>query len=90
MLDGGLARTLGINLYDPSIPKAVVGGVGSGGVPVGRVSTKMYLCDRWITVPVNFTMQPIQHPQLLGRAGAFEALLVSFVHGRRAMLAAAA
>jgi Aspartyl protease len=90
MLDGGLARTLGIDLDDPKYPKTTVGGVGQGGVPVARVVVRMQLCDRWRSVPVNFTRQPIHHPQLLGREGAFDALLVSFLHQRFVLLASAA
>lgn len=90
LLDGGLAPTLGINLADPRFPKGTVGGVGAGGVPVARADVKMDLCGKWVTVPVNFTLRSITHEQLLGRAGAFDALLVSFLHGRYALLAAAA
>ena len=90
MLDGGLAATLGLDLSQPEFPRTTVGGVGQGGVPVALATVKMELCGRWIDVPVNFTLQPIQHPQLLGRAGAFDALLVAFVHRQTAVLAAAA
>lgn len=90
MLDGGLAATLGIDLNDPRLPKGTVGGVGKGGVDVTRANVRMSLCGRWLTVPADFTHEPIQHPQLLGRAGAFEGLLVAFVHGQTTMFAAAA
>jgi len=38
----------------------------------------MYLCGRWVDVPVDFV--PGQMPQLLGRDGAFDALFLVFVH----------
>lgn len=90
MLDGGLATTLGLDLSDPQYPKRDIGGVGAGGVAVTQMPVKMLLCERWISVPVDFTSEPMPHPQLLGRAGAFEAMLVAFMHGQTAMLLAAA
>lgn len=90
MLDGGLATTLGLNLHDPQFARTTVGGVGQGGVEVARASIKMSLCERWLDVPVNFTIEPIKHPQLLGREGAFDALFVAFWHSHNAMLVALA
>ncbi len=90
MLDGGLATTLGLDLTDARYPRDVVGGVGSGGVPVATALVKMSLCGRWVDVPVNFTLQPMTNPPLLGRAGAFDALVISFLHRQRVVLGAAA
>lgn len=87
MLDGGLAPTLGINLA--TCPQRVIGGVGSGGVPVAAATVKMRLCGHWFDIPVNFTLQPIQHPQLLGRSGAFERIFWAFMHDRAVVLALA-
>jgi hypothetical protein len=88
MLDGGLAPTLGINLA--ACPHGFVGGVGAGGVPVAEASVKFHLCDIWLDVPVHFTLNPIGHPQLLGRAGAFDAVVWSFFHRHFMLLASAA
>lgn len=90
MLDGGLAKTLGIDLADARYPRGQIGGVGQGGVSVVQVSVLMRICDKWHAVPVNFTLNPIGHPQLLGRDGAFDGLVIAFIHGQTAMLAAAA
>jgi hypothetical protein len=86
MLDGGLAPTLGIDLTQ--CPHDSVGGVGAGGVPVAAATVRMLLCSTWVRVPVNFTLRPIGHPQLLGRSGAFDEVAWAFLH-RHAILAAA-
>jgi hypothetical protein len=88
MLDGALAQPLGIDLTQ--CQQSSVGGVGAGGVPVAIASVKMDLCGRWIDIPVNFTLNPIQHAQLLGRAGAFDALILGFVHSQHGIVAVAA
>jgi hypothetical protein len=88
MLDGGLATALGVNLA--ACPQGSIGGVGSGGVPVAATTIKMQLCGTWLDIPVNFTLQPITHPQLLGRSGAFERVFWGFMHDRAAVLAIAA
>jgi hypothetical protein len=88
MLDGALARPLGIDLS--RCPQGSVGGVGHGGVPVAAAPVKMALCDTWLDIPVNFTLRSIGHTQLLGRAGAFESILFTFVHQHRTIVAAAA
>jgi len=87
MLDGGLAPTLGVNLA--TCPQGVIGGVGSGGVPVAEATVKMRLCGHWFDIPVNFTLQPIGHPQLLGRSGASERIFWAFMHDRAVVLALA-
>lgn len=89
MLDGGLAPALGLDLSLPAFPKGAVGGVGAGGVQVARADLKMEICGRWADVPVNFTLNPLGHVQLMGREGAFDAMLVAFLHGQYAMLASA-
>lgn len=88
MLDGALAQPLGIDLSRCQLDS--VGGVGAGGVQVALSTVKMDLCGRWANVPVNFTLNPIGHPQLLGRDGAFEALIVGFAHAQKTIIAVAA
>jgi hypothetical protein len=88
MLDGRLAPTLGIDLS--RCPHTHVGGVGAGGVPVAVATLKMGLCDHWYEVPVNFTLNAIGHTQLLGRAGAFDQVIFTFVHRHRVVMASAA
>jgi hypothetical protein len=85
MLDGSLAPVLGIDLS--TLPQHSVGGVGAGGVPVARADIRIQLCDHWLNVPVDFTLNPITHPQLLGRDGAFDALVFSFVQLHRTLAA---
>lgn len=87
MLDGGLASTLGIDLR--ACPQGTIGGVGVGGVPVASSVVKMRLCNRWVDVPVDFTLNPIQTPQLLGRSGAFDGITWAFVHNYTVVLALA-
>jgi hypothetical protein len=88
MLDGALARSLGIDLAQCA--QGTVGGVGAGGVAVASADVKMNLCDRWLTIPVHFTVHPITHPQLLGREGAFESVMFTFAHSHRTIAAVAA
>jgi hypothetical protein len=87
MLDGALGTTLGIDLA--SCPQYSIGGIGAGGVPVAKANVKMQFCGRWFDVPANFTLDPIQNPQLLGRLGAFEGIVWAFVHSQAVVLALA-
>lgn len=82
MIDSSYAVRLGIDLSScPIIPIQ-----GVGGSTQGRQATiKMLLCGQWLNVPVVFSAN--QEPQLLGRAGVFDNLLVAFAHGMKTFLA---
>jgi len=75
MLNSAHALTLGVDLS--VCPIVQIGGIG-GNVSGRRTTVKMHLCGRWVDVLVDFV--PGQNPQLLGREGAFDALLVTFAH----------
>lgn len=84
MLNSDLAQILGIDLSVCLLHP--IGGIGAT-VVMGRKSmVMMHLCGRWVRVPVDFV--PGQDPQLLGREGAFDSLLITFAHRVSAMLAA--
>jgi Aspartyl protease len=83
MLNSALAQRLGVDLAP--IPFHQIGGIG-GSVFGQQVVLKMHLCGQWVDVPVDFVIG--QDAQLLGREGAFDALLVLFAHGISAVLAA--
>jgi hypothetical protein len=73
MLYDGYARYLGIDLNQcPHVP--VRGLSGENEYPLELVD--MYLCDRWLEVPVIFA--PNRWPQLLGREVVFYNLSVTF------------
>lgn len=63
---------------------------GAGGTlyPVyQRTWLEALLCGNWIRLPVLFYANDTPRG-LLGRAGAFEAIRIAFVHGRQVMYAA--
>ncbi len=92
LLDGGFARTLGLDLSQPWYPKSTIGGIvpGVGGLPVARATLKASLCGRWFDIPVNFNIGPLETQNLLGREGPFERLVVAFWHAGGVILAATA
>ena len=77
MLDDSLATTLGIDLA--LIPTHYVGGVGTTGVPAKRHLLWIELFGRWVLAPVDFS--PNRQPQLLGREGVFDRVVLAFAHG---------
>ena len=85
MLDEALASALGIDLAP--IPAEMVGGVG-GRTTARRHDVMIDMCGRWISAPVLFSAG--QRPQLLGRAGVFDRIDITFVHRLNVMLGAAA
>lgn len=92
VINGGFARTLGLDLSQRHYPKTTIGGIG-GWLSVARAEVKMALCGSWVDVPAYFTLDPLvprQRPNLLGREGAFTSIVLSFVHRRQVLLAARA
>jgi hypothetical protein len=81
MIDEAYAAVLGIVLDE--LPPATVGGIG-GEVPARQGVLMMDLCGRWIPVPVFFC--EYQRTGLLGRAGAFDSMWLTFAHRDRIML----
>jgi hypothetical protein len=82
------ARDLEISL-DGLEPKR---GLGAGGMPYGyyadpRWEAEVYLCGEWTKIPVRFFASDDAHGALLGRRGAFDALELVFVQGKRVMYA---
>jgi hypothetical protein len=82
------ARDLEISL-DGLEPKR---GRGAGGVPYGyyadpRWEAEVWLCGEWTKIPVRFFASDDAHNALLGRKGAFDAIELVFVQGRRIMYA---
>ena len=85
LLDGTLAQALGINLAQ--CPQVTSTGVA--GTAVFREGlVLMNLCGRWVPIPASFSNGPLGHEQLLGRAGAFDALNLCFGHSQSQLLAA--
>lgn len=69
-------------------PTRPMGGAGGTSYPVYRkVWLEALLCGNWIRLPVVFYANDTPRG-LLGRAGAFHAMRIAFVHGRQVMYAA--
>lgn len=84
-LDGSLAAPLGLDLRRCPVGQAQ----GIGGVVPTRLATlQMYLCGRWLDVPVAF--HPNLPMQLLGRRVVFDNLFLAFAQRRNAFYAARA
>ena len=89
MLPWRFAAQLRIPLDD--LPKTTIRGAGGAEVPCyGKVQLEAQLCGQWVELPVRFFAGDERKHALLGRAGAFEALHLAFIHGRRLMYAATA
>jgi Aspartyl protease len=52
-----------------------------------RWEAEAWLCGEWTKIPVRFFASDNAHDALLGRKGAFDALELVFVQGRRVMYA---
>ena len=69
-------------------PTRSMEGAGGTRYPVYRkIWLEALLCGNWIRLPVLFYANDTPRG-LLGRAGAFEAMRIAFVHGRQVMYAA--
>jgi hypothetical protein len=84
MLHAGLATQLGLDVT--TMQQDTMQGVG-GSTTTFLPATPIFvqLCGRWVRIPVAF--EHGRQPNLLGRAGAFDALIFAFVHGQHVMLA---
>lgn len=82
-----LAKPLRVSLDD----RAVEAVSGAGGVPVPcypDVELEARLCGEWTRLPVRFFATEDRKGGLLGTAGAFEALRLTFDHSRERLYAA--
>ncbi len=69
-------------------PTRSMRGAGGTHYPVYQKTwLEAHLCGKWIRLPVLFYANDTPRG-LLGRAGAFEAIRIAFVHGRQVMFAA--
>jgi Aspartyl protease len=69
-------------------PTRTMGGAGGTSYPVYQKTwLEALLCGNWVPLPVLFYANDTPRG-LLGRAGAFEAIRIAFVHGRQVMYAA--
>ena len=69
-------------------PTRSMQGAGGTNYPVyQKIWLEAHLCGKWIRLPVFFYANDTPRG-LLGRAGAFEAIRIAFVHGRQVMYAA--
>jgi hypothetical protein len=88
MLNADLASDLGLDTT--TMTEGTVAGVGGETtcyMPDAAITPVLAnLCGRWTPVPVCFEVG--RDINLLGRAGAFEAMLVAFSHKHTLMLAA--
>ena len=82
-LDSSLAGPLGIDLS--RCQQGTAFGVG-GQVSTRLATLQMYLCGRWLDVPVAFHQR--LPTQLLGRRVVFDNLFVAFAQGHNAFYAA--
>ena len=86
MLDDRLAPLLGV---PSSFGRPIsLEGIANNEVHGRLVPLKIGLCGAWIDAPVMFCPRP--DPQLLGRAGVFDQMTFSFIHGQSRLFAAAA
>src|SRR6266508_2014033 len=83
MLNEDIAADLGLDVG--RMPQVPVQGIGNAVTYGGRHTVLAQLCYRWLLIPVIFAKN--QRPNLLGRAGAFDALRLVFLHGASAVLA---
>lgn len=86
LLDDRWMRSLGLDESE-GFP-AEMTGMGGGTIGGRLIDVSMRLSGSSMIVPVIFCGSP--RPQLLGRAGAFEALRIAFLHGERRLLTAVA
>lgn len=80
-LNAELAPRLGLDLQ--SLPTVWVRGVGGTRVETREADVLAHLCGRWVRMPVLFQEDG---RNLLGRAGAFEAINIAFIHSSTVML----
>lgn len=83
MLNLDFAGPLGLDLS--AAPEEPVTGIG-GDTYARRATVLAHLCGRWVPIPVLF--EPGRDVDLLGRAGAFEAMRLAFFHHHHIVLAA--
>jgi hypothetical protein len=89
MLPKRYAAPLRVNLDDNA--KTTIPGAGGAPVPCyEKVWLEALLCGHWVRLPVRFFVEEAQTGGLLGRAGAFDAMQLAFVHGQQLMYAAVA
>lgn len=84
MLNADIAIQLGLDLQTMNLGR--VEGVG-GSTPVYEPNTPVLanLCGQWTPVPICFEAN--RDTNLLGRAGAFDAMHLAFMHGASVLLA---
>jgi len=88
VLDGNLARVLGIDIADSRYPRQRGVGIHRGaGLHFVEVNLLILICDRWLEVPVLFCRDPVPVPSLLGRRGIFDRVSIGFRHKPGALLA---
>jgi hypothetical protein len=84
MLPRRFAAPLRISLDDST--KTAIPGAGGARVPCYRREwLEAQLCGQWVRLPVRFFAEEQRTGALLGRAGAFDALRLAFVHGQMLM-----
>lgn len=84
------SHALGLGVRLSTLPEIDVEGAGGIERRRGPHWLTAELCGRWVPIPVTFFPVSSKHVAVLGRAGAFEAMNVAFVHSTRRMLAALA
>jgi hypothetical protein len=89
MLPWRYAAPLRIPLDDSA--RTAISGAGGARVPCyGKEWLEAQLCGQWVRLPVRFFAEAERTSGLLGRAGAFDALRLAFVHGQQLIYAAPA
>lgn len=89
MLPKRYAAPLRIDLDNRA--RTSITGAGGTSVPCyGREWLEAQLCGQWVRLPVRFFAEEGRTGALLGRAGAFDALRLAFIHGQKLMYAALA
>jgi hypothetical protein len=81
------AASLHVNLEELKPTRTMVGAGGTSYPVYQKVWLEALLCGNWIRLPVLFYANETPRG-LLGRAGAFAAIRIAFVHGRQVMYAA--
>jgi hypothetical protein len=88
MLNADLAADLGLDISGMRTETLIgIGGSTTGYFP-NPADTFVFanLCGQWTVIPICFEVN--RDTNLLGRAGAFEALNIAFVHSQSWMFAA--
>lgn len=85
LLPAAMAVPLGIDLS--TLPRRPMMGVGGRAYGTGAQQLRAEICGKWVPVPVSFMAPELRHTAILGRAGAFDAMNIVFMHSARRMLA---